>query len=165
MDLRFLHFPTSLQVKRLAPQTKKNAHGPSLHIRFLSTCHFLYCIYNHLPTFGDKPTLLNQCRILIVLCISDSNMGDPKLLLFQNNCLSQNDNLCWWCVPRRDIFCLFLYVSWLNKCNMLSFRNPGFLKNVDILSDLASNILPDISCQIWHQISFRKDCYLNRKDY
>ena len=43
------------------------------------------------------------------------------------------------------------YVSWLKKCNMLSFRDH-LLKHV-------------IFCQIWHQISFRKDCYLNRKDY
>ena len=40
MDLRFLHFPTSLHVKRAPPQRKKDAHGPSLHIRVLSKCDF-----------------------------------------------------------------------------------------------------------------------------
>ena len=87
MDLRFLHFPTSLQVKRPRPKGDKNAHGPSLHIRFLLKSHFLYCIYHHLFTCWLKPTFFNYCHILIVLCISDSNMGTPRLLLFQNRTL------------------------------------------------------------------------------
>ena len=87
MDLRVLHFPTSLQVKRPPPQRKKDARGPSLHIRFLWKSNFLYCIYHHFSTFWAKPTFFNYCLILIVLCISDSNMGDPKLLLFQNRTL------------------------------------------------------------------------------
>ena len=70
--------------KKTGPQRNKDAHGPSLHIRFLSESHFLYCIYIHFSTFGAKPTFFNYCAILIVLCISDSNMGDPKLSLFQN---------------------------------------------------------------------------------
>ena len=40
-----------------------------------------YNIYNHFITFWSKPTFLNYCHILIVLCISDSNIGDPILLL------------------------------------------------------------------------------------
>ena len=44
------------------------------------------------------------------------------------------------------------YVSWFNKYNMWSFRNQMFWKML-------------IFCQILHQISFRKDCYLKRKDY
>ena len=80
-DQHFVHFPTSLHVKRLAPQRKKDAHGPSLHIRFLSKCHFLYCIYHHFWTFWAKPTFFNYCLILIVLCISDSNMGDPQIIM------------------------------------------------------------------------------------
>ena len=59
MDLHFLHFPTSLQVKRLAPKGTKYAHGPSLHIRFLSKGDFRYCIYHHVSTFSEKPTFLN----------------------------------------------------------------------------------------------------------
>ena len=39
------------------------------------------------PFFSEKPTFLNYCHILIILCISDSNMGDPILLLFQSRTL------------------------------------------------------------------------------
>ena len=66
MELRFLHFPTSLQVKRPRHKGKRNAHGPSLHIRFLSKCDFWYGIYHHFFTFWSKPTFLNYCHILIV---------------------------------------------------------------------------------------------------
>ena len=37
--------------------------------------------------FLKKPTFLNDCHILIILCISDSKMGDPRLLLLQNTTL------------------------------------------------------------------------------
>ena len=84
MHLRVLHFPTPHTGKKTAPQRKKNAHGPSLHIRLLSKRHFLYCMYNHISTVWSKPTLVIYCHMLIVLCISDSNMGDPRLWLFQN---------------------------------------------------------------------------------
>ena len=39
MDLRSLHFPTSLQVKRPSPKGKK-MRMDHLHIRFLSKCNF-----------------------------------------------------------------------------------------------------------------------------
>ena len=41
------------------------------------------------PFVVGKPTFLNYCHILIILCISDSKMGDPRLLLllFQNRTL------------------------------------------------------------------------------
>ena len=88
MDLRFLHFPTSLRVKRLAPKGQKDAHGPSLHIRFLSKCHFWHGIYHIVSFVPEKTTFLNYCHILIILCISDSNMGTPILSLwFQNRTL------------------------------------------------------------------------------
>ena len=87
MDLRFLHFPTSPHVKKTGPQRKKDAHGPSLHIRFWSKSQFWCGIYNKFLTFGSKPTFLNYCHILSILCISDSNMGTPILLLFQNRTL------------------------------------------------------------------------------
>ena len=80
----FCNLPTS---KQTTSQRKTNAHGPSLHIRFLSKCHYLYGIYHHFFTFWSKPTFLNYCHILIILCISDSNMGTPRLLLFQNRTL------------------------------------------------------------------------------
>ena len=77
----FFDLPTS---KKTGPKRKKDAHGPSLHIRFLSKCDFWDGIYNYFLTFWSKPTFLNYCQILIILCISDSNIGDPILLLFQN---------------------------------------------------------------------------------
>ena len=80
----FFDLPTS---KKTGPQRKKDAHGPSLHIRFLSKCHFWYGIYTYVPSFPEKSTFLNYCQILIILCISDSKMGDPRLLLFQNGTL------------------------------------------------------------------------------
>ena len=82
----FSNLPTC---KKTTPQRKKNAHGPSLHIRLLLKSHFLYCIYCHFFTFWSKPTFFNYCHILIVLCISDSNIGNPRLLLllFQNKAL------------------------------------------------------------------------------
>ena len=86
MDLRFLHFPNLPTSKKTGPQRKKDAHGPTLHISFLSKCHFWYCIYTHFPTCWSKPTFSNYCHILIILCISDSNIGVP-ILLFQNRTL------------------------------------------------------------------------------
>ena len=81
----FSNLPTC---KKTGPQRKKDAHGPSLHIGFLSKCHFWYGIYHNLLTVSRNPTFLNYCHILIIVCISDSNMGDPKLLLlFQNRIL------------------------------------------------------------------------------
>ena len=83
----FSSFPNLPTSKKTTSQRKKDAHGPSLHIRFLSKCHFWYCIYHHVLTFWSKPTFLNYCHILIILCISDSNIGDPILLLFQSRTL------------------------------------------------------------------------------
>ena len=93
-------------------------------------------------TSGAKPTFFNYCFILIVLCISDSNMGGPKLLSLQHRTLiSKQEPVLLVRSSQGRLFCCF-YVSWLNKCNMWSFRNH-ILKNVDMLSDLASNILPE----------------------
>ena len=39
-----------------------------------------YVIYIIFVTFWSKPTFFNYCHILLVLCISDSNMGTPRLL-------------------------------------------------------------------------------------
>ena len=80
----FSNLPTC---KHTTPQRKKDAHGPSLHIRFLSKCHFWYCIYHMFSFFSEKTTLTTYSHISIILCISDSNMGDPRLLLFQNRTL------------------------------------------------------------------------------
>ena len=83
--LTFYSFPNLAISKKTGPQSKRNAHGPSLHIRFLSKCDFLYCIYNHVRFFG-KNTFWDYCYIFIILCISDSKTGDP-ILLFQNRTL------------------------------------------------------------------------------
>ena len=37
--------------------------------------------------FSEKTTFLIYCHILIILCISDSKLGYPRLLLFQNRTL------------------------------------------------------------------------------
>ena len=89
----FSNFSTS---KKTTPQRKKDAHGPSLHIRFLSKCHFWYGIYNIFSIFSEKPTFLNYCHILMILCISDSNIGDPILLLFQNRTLISKLEREYW---------------------------------------------------------------------
>ena len=82
--ITFSSFPDLPISKKTTPQRKKDAHGPSLHIRFLSKCHFVYCIYNHFSICSEKSTFLNYCLILMILCISDSKMGDPRLLLLRN---------------------------------------------------------------------------------
>ena len=54
---------------------------------FCQNVTFPYCIYHDFSKISGKPTFLNYCHILIILCISDSNIGDPRLsllLLFQN---------------------------------------------------------------------------------
>ena len=81
----FSLFPDLPISKKTGPQRKKDAHGPSLHIRFLSKSHFLCGTYHHFSTFWANATFFNYCLILIVLCISDSNMGDPKSLLISQN--------------------------------------------------------------------------------
>ena len=81
MDLHFLQFPTSLQVKRLAPKGKKMRMDHPFILCFCQNVTFdivfTICVFH----FGRKPTFLNYCQILINLCISDSKMGDPILLL------------------------------------------------------------------------------------
>ena len=86
MDLRFLHFPTSLRVKRPRPKGKKMRmdHPPILGFCQNLTFDIVFTIVSH---FLVKTHFLNYCHILIILCISDSKMGDPKLLLFQNRTL------------------------------------------------------------------------------
>ena len=58
MDLHFLHLSNLPTSKKTTPQRKKDAHGPSLHFRFLSTCHFWYGIYYHFLTLLVKTYFL-----------------------------------------------------------------------------------------------------------
>ena len=87
MDLRFLHVPTSLQVKRPRPKGNKKRmdHPFILYFCQYLTFYIVFTIFFQL--FGAKPTFFNYCLIWIVLCISDSKMKDPRLLLFQNKTL------------------------------------------------------------------------------
>ncbi len=48
MDLRFLHFPTSLRVKRLAPKGKKMRMDHPFILGFCQDVTFIYRIYHHL---------------------------------------------------------------------------------------------------------------------
>ena len=89
MDLHFLQFPTSLQVKRLGPKGKKMRMDHPFILEFCQHVTFDNSMYYHFFTVWSKPTFFNYCHILIVLCISDSNMGDTHLLLlFQNRTLT-----------------------------------------------------------------------------
>ena len=87
MDLHFPHFPTSLQVKRLAPKGKQMRmdHPFILVVCQNVTFDMVFTIMFSI-CWGRKTTFLYYCHVLIILCISDSNMGTP-ILLFQNRIL------------------------------------------------------------------------------
>ena len=85
MDLPFLHFPTSLRVKRPRPKGKKMRVDHSFILGFCKNVTF-DTVFTF-SMFSEKPTFLNYCHLLIILCISDSKMGDPRLLWFQNRTL------------------------------------------------------------------------------
>ena len=87
VDLYFLNLPTSLQVKRLAPKGKKMRMDHPFIVGFCQNVTF-DMVFTIMSVFvSEKPTFLNYSHILIILCISDSEMGDPRLLLFQNRTL------------------------------------------------------------------------------
>ena len=87
MELRFLHFPTSLQVKKLAPKGKKMRIDHPFILVFWKRVTFYIIFIMCFQCLGETTTFLNYCQILIILCISDSNIGDPISLLFQNRTL------------------------------------------------------------------------------
>ena len=97
----FSYLPTGK--KTTSPKERKCAVDHPFHIRFLSKSNFLCGIYNHFSTCWAKPTFFNCCFLLTVLCISDSNMEAPNYY-FKIGFSFQNKNLCWWCVPRRDVY-------------------------------------------------------------
>ena len=78
LDLHILHFPTSLHVKRLAPKGKKMRMAHPFVLGFCQnlTSDIVFTIIFH---FSENTIFLNYCHILIILCISDSKMGDPRL--------------------------------------------------------------------------------------
>ena len=88
MDLPFVHFPTSLQVKRLAPKGTKMRMDHPFILGFCQNVSFDMVFTILFPFVSEKPTFLNYCQILIILCISDSKTGDPRLLLFQTRTLT-----------------------------------------------------------------------------
>ena len=87
MDLRFLHFPTSLHVKRLASKGQKMRMDHPFILGFCQNVIFDIVFTINFHFVSEKPTFLNYGHILIILCISDSNIGDPILLLSQNRTL------------------------------------------------------------------------------
>ena len=99
MDLPFLHFPTSLQVKRPRPKGKKMRMDHPFILVFCKNVTFdtvFSIIFVHF-CFG-KPTFLNYYHILIILCISDSKIEDLRLLLsyFKIIILSQRYIHLWY---------------------------------------------------------------------
>ena len=110
MDLPFLHFPTSPKVKRPAPKRNKNAHGPSLHIRFLSKSHFLQVIQNHV-------LLLGKIHFLQLLSYFDSfvhlrfKYGRPQIIIIskQNSYFKMRTCVCGAFLAG-FLFCCFLRV-------------------------------------------------------
>ena len=93
-DIRFLHFPTSLQVKRPRPKGKKMRMDHPFILGFCQSLTF-YIVFTICVSFvSEKTTFFNYCHILIILCISDSKMGDPRLLLFQHRTLISKSEPC-----------------------------------------------------------------------
>ena len=84
MDLCFFHFPTSLHVNRPRPKGKHMRMDHPFILGFCQTVTFYIVFTIILSLVQEKSTFLNDSHILIILCISDSNIGDPILLLFQN---------------------------------------------------------------------------------
>ena len=56
------------------------------HPSILVFCQILtfYIVFTIVFNLFGNLTFSHYCHVLIVLCISDSNMGDPRLLLVQN---------------------------------------------------------------------------------
>ena len=85
MDLQCLHFPTSLQVKRLAPKGKQMRMD---HPFILGFCQ--HVTFDMVFTISLHIFLKKTLSILMVLCISDSNMADPPNSYFKIELLFQN---------------------------------------------------------------------------
>ena len=77
-DLRFVHFPTSLQVKRLAPKGKKMHMDHPFILGFCQNVTFDMVFTIIFQFFSENPTFLNYCHMLIILFISDSNIGSNR---------------------------------------------------------------------------------------
>ena len=89
----------------------------------------------------------NQLSSITVLfeqfCVSPIQIWEtPNYYYFKIKLLFQNKNLCLWCVPRRVLVLLFFTCPG-SKNVICGHFGTIFLKNVDILLDLASNILPE----------------------
>ena len=59
MDLHFLHFPTSLQMKRLAPKGKKMRMDHPFILGFCQDVSFYIVFTITFQFFSEKPTFLN----------------------------------------------------------------------------------------------------------
>ena len=86
----FSSLPDRAITNQTGPQRNKDAHGPSLHIRFLSKCDFWYGIYHQVSIF--RKTLLfklvfNSFVYLRFKYGRPSNSYSKIELLFQNRTL------------------------------------------------------------------------------
>ena len=83
MNLIVLHFATSLQVKRLAPKAKKVRMDHPFILGFCQHVTF-YIVFATICSVFQKNDFLKLLLYSNSFCISDSNIADPRLLLFQN---------------------------------------------------------------------------------
>ena len=88
----FSAFPDLPTGKKTGPQRKKDAHGPSLHIRFFSKCDFLYCIYN-LFHFSGKQHFLKLVSYFNSFVYLRFKYGRPPNSYFKIELLLQNRTL------------------------------------------------------------------------
>ena len=117
------------------------------HPFILGVCQHLsfYIVFTSIFQFFGQNPLSSITVLFYIFCVSPIQIWETPnyyYYYFKIGVLFQNKNLCWWCVPRRDIlFCLFTCPGSTNV--ICGHFGTTFLKNVDILSDLASNILPE----------------------
>ena len=86
MDLHFLHFPTSLHVKRLAPKGKKMRMDHPFILGFCQNVTFDMVFTIIFPLSG-KTHFLKLLSYFNTFVYLRFNIGDPRLLLFQNKTL------------------------------------------------------------------------------
>ena len=91
MDLLFFAF-SDLPISKKTTHTPLPPKGKKMrmdHPFILDVCHNLifYVVFITIFNCLGKTHFLQLLSYFDILCISDSNMGDPKLLLFQNRTL------------------------------------------------------------------------------
>ena len=127
----FSSFPDLPTTKKTGPQRKKDAHGPSLHIRFLSKCDFLYCIYYDLFAFWGKTHFLKLVSYFNHFVYLRFKYRRPHIIIIiiiskQNSYFKMRTCVCGAFLAR-FLFCCFCTCPGSRKGNMLSLRDH-FLK-------------------------------------